>query len=216
MKFVILSALVGLSWSGGAHLLWRWTAWICFFSYVFHQRQPGTGFPALVQHCRGSYGQDLPHQLLAFPVAPPAANHSESTEHSTQGTGLQHHFSTVIDGVPLGVMSCLQCWKYNILLLFVTLQVFDSEQGVCPQRAVRMNSAFSPAVFPHQRSGNAARSLTSLTQHQNLWASLHSSFSWFVKLYSEYFWLYNSQCFFISHNSDFFCFTISLYLTIAT
>lgn len=57
-------------------------------------------------------------------------------------------------------------------------QVFDSEQGVCPQRAVRMNSAFSPAVFPHQRSGNAARSLTSLTQHPNLWASLHSSFSW--------------------------------------
>lgn len=57
-------------------------------------------------------------------------------------------------------------------------QVFDSEQGVCPQRAVRMNSVFSPAVFPHQRSGNAARSLTSLTQHPNLWASLHSSFSW--------------------------------------
>lgn len=57
-------------------------------------------------------------------------------------------------------------------------QVFDIEQGVCPQRSVRMNSVFSPAVFPHQRSGNAARSLTSLTQHPNLWASLHSSFSW--------------------------------------
>lgn len=61
-------------------------------------------------------------------------------------------------------------------------QVFDSEQGVCPQRAVRMNSVFSPAVFPHQRSGNAARSLTSLTQHPNLWASLHSSFSWWRNL----------------------------------
>lgn len=61
-------------------------------------------------------------------------------------------------------------------------QVFDNEQGGCPQRAVRMNSVFSPAVFPHQRSGNAARSLTSLTQHPNLWASLHSSFSWWVHL----------------------------------
>lgn len=66
--------------------------------------------------------------------------------------------------------------------IFVTSdpQVFDSEQCVCPQRAVRMNSAFSPAVFPHQRSGNAARSLSSLTQHPNLWESLHSSFSWWA------------------------------------
>lgn len=62
--------------------------------------------------------------------------------------------------------------------------MFDSEQGVCPQRAVRMNSVFSPAVSPHQRSGNAARSLTSLTQHPNLWASLHSSFSWWVHILS--------------------------------
>lgn len=56
------------------------------------------------------------------------------------------------------------------------LQVFDSEQVVCPQRAVRI---FSPAGFPHQRNGNAARSLTSLTQHPNLWESLHTSFSWY-------------------------------------
>ncbi|XP_026083800.1 folliculin-like [Carassius auratus] len=82
------------------------------------------------QHCHGSHGQYLPHQLLAIP----AANHSESTEHSTQVSPM------------------------------------------CPQRALLMNSTFSPAVFPHQRSGNAARSLTSLTQHPNLWASLHSSF----------------------------------------
>lgn len=73
-------------------------------------------------------------------------------------------------------------------------QVFDSEQGVCPQRAVRMNSVFSPAVFPHQRSGNAARSLTSLTQHPNLWASLHSSFSWWADL----------QTAFLSHTSIWF------------
>ncbi|XP_052473645.1 folliculin [Carassius gibelio] len=81
------------------------------------------------QHCHGSHGQDLPHQLLAIP----AANHSESTEHSTQVSPM------------------------------------------CPQRTLLMNSTFSPAVFPHQRSGNAARSLTSLTQHPK--ASLHSSFS---------------------------------------
>lgn len=69
---------------------------------------------------------------------------------------------------------------FHLSCTCLTHQVFDSEQGVCPQRAVRMNSVFSPAVFPHQRSGNAARSLTSLTQHPNLWASLHSSFSWWV------------------------------------
>jgi len=67
-------------------------------------------------------------------------------------------------------------------------QVFDNEQGVCPQRAARMNSVFSPAVFPHQRSGNAARSLTSLTQHPNLWSSLHSSFSWWVNILSARPW----------------------------
>lgn len=131
----ISSAFAGLSWSRRAHLLWRRTAWICFFSYVFHQRQPGTGLPALVQHCRGSYGQDLPHQLLAIPVAPPAANHSESTEHSTQGTGLQTHFSTVIDGVPLGVMSCLQCWKYNILLCLLPCRCL-TVSSVCVLRGV--------------------------------------------------------------------------------
>lgn len=70
-------------------------------------------------------------------------------------------------------------WAHTFLCIFLQ-QVFENEQGVCPQRSVRMNSVFSPAVFPHQRSGNAARSLTSLTQHQNLWASLHSSFSWWV------------------------------------
>lgn len=106
--------------------------------------------------------------------------------------------------------------KIQCFVLFVTLQVFDSEQCVCPQRAVRMNSAFSPAVFPHQRSGNAARSLTSLTQHQNLWASLHSSFSWCVKLYSEYFWLYNSFCDLISHNVTLFLIIATLRLTIVT
>lgn len=79
-------------------------------------------------------------------------------------------------------------------------QVFDGEQGVCPQRAVRMNSVFSPAVFPHQRSGNAARSLTSLTQHPNLWASLHSSFSWWPDLLTAFLshtgvWFsWNSSC----------------------
>ncbi|KAA0703106.1 Folliculin BHD skin lesion fibrofolliculoma protein [Triplophysa tibetana] len=83
----------------------------------------------------------------------------------------------------------INSWPFLLRHLRLTIQslqgtalkVFDSEQSVCPQRAVRMNGAFSPAVFPHQRSGNAARSLTSLTQHPNLWASLHSSFSWLLK-----------------------------------
>lgn len=56
------------------------------------------------------------------------------------------------------------------------LQVFEAEQFGCPQRAQRMNTAFTP--FLHQRNGNAARSLTSLTNDENLWACLHTSFAW--------------------------------------
>lgn len=56
------------------------------------------------------------------------------------------------------------------------LQVFEAEQFGCPQRAQRMNTAFTP--FLHQRNGNAARSLTSLTSDDNLWACLHTSFAW--------------------------------------
>lgn len=55
-------------------------------------------------------------------------------------------------------------------------QVFEAEQFGCPQRAQRMNTAFTP--FLHQRNGNAARSLTSLTSDDNLWACLHTSFAW--------------------------------------
>lgn len=55
-------------------------------------------------------------------------------------------------------------------------QVFEAEQFGCPQRAQRMNTAFTP--FLHQRNGNAARSLTSLTDDDSLWACLHTSFAW--------------------------------------
>uniref|UniRef100_A0A8C8YTW7 Folliculin n=1 Tax=Prolemur simus TaxID=1328070 RepID=A0A8C8YTW7_PROSS len=55
------------------------------------------------------------------------------------------------------------------------LKVFEAEQFGCPQRAQRMNTAFTP--FLHQRNGNAARSLTSLTSDDNLWACLHTSFA---------------------------------------
>lgn len=55
-------------------------------------------------------------------------------------------------------------------------QVFEAEQFGCPQRAQRMNTAFTP--FLHQRNGNAARSLTSLTNDDSLWACLHTSFAW--------------------------------------
>ena len=78
-------------------------------------------------------------------------------------------------------VACGMFCPYHFRVTSCAPQVFDNEQGVCPQRAVRMNSVFSTAVFPHQRSGSAARSLTSLTQHPNLWASLHSSFSWSVQ-----------------------------------
>ncbi|KAK7147631.1 hypothetical protein R3I94_010218 [Phoxinus phoxinus] len=101
--------------------------------------------------------------------------------------GFQRWYSIVV--VAMDRIYLINSWPFLLRHLRLTIQslqntalkVFDSEQCVCPQRAVRMNSAFSPAVFPHQRSGNAARSLTSLTQHQNLWASLHSSFSWLLK-----------------------------------
>ncbi|XP_067305091.1 folliculin [Pseudorasbora parva] len=101
--------------------------------------------------------------------------------------GFQRWYSIVV--VAMDRIYLINSWPFLLRHLRLTilslqntaLKVFDSEQCVCPQRAVRMNSAFSPAVFPHQRSGNAARSLTSLTQHQSLWASLHSSFSWLLK-----------------------------------
>ncbi|XP_054637215.1 folliculin isoform X2 [Dunckerocampus dactyliophorus] len=101
--------------------------------------------------------------------------------------GFQRWYSIVM--VAMDRIYLINSWPFLLRHLRLTIQslqstalkVFDGEQGVCPQRAVRMNSVFSPAVFPHQRSGNAARSLTSLTQHPNLWASLHSSFSWLLK-----------------------------------
>ncbi|XP_023685889.1 folliculin isoform X3 [Paramormyrops kingsleyae] len=101
--------------------------------------------------------------------------------------GFQRWYSIVI--VAMDRIYLINSWPFLLRHLKLTIQglqntalkVFDSEQCVCPQRAVRMNSVFSPAVFPHQRSGNAARSLPSLTQHPDLWASLHSSFSWLLK-----------------------------------
>ncbi|XP_066538306.1 folliculin [Hoplias malabaricus] len=101
--------------------------------------------------------------------------------------GFQRWYSIVM--VAMDRIYLINSWPFLLRHLKLTIQslqstalkVFDSEQGVCPQRAIRLNSAFSPAVFPHQRSGNAARSLPSLTQHPNLWSSLHASFSWLLK-----------------------------------
>nr|XP_061813709.1 folliculin-like [Nerophis lumbriciformis]XP_061813718.1 folliculin-like [Nerophis lumbriciformis] len=101
--------------------------------------------------------------------------------------GFQRWYSIVV--VAMDRIYLINSWPFLLSHLRLTIQslqstalkVFDGEQGVCPQRAARINSVFSPAVFPQQRSGNAARSLTSLTQHPNLWASLHSSFSWLLK-----------------------------------
>ncbi|XP_053327374.1 folliculin [Spea bombifrons] len=59
------------------------------------------------------------------------------------------------------------------------LKVFEAEQFGCPQRPLRINTAFTP--FLHQRNGNAARSLSSLTNDDNLWACLHTSFAWLLK-----------------------------------
>uniref|UniRef100_A0A1A8HJN6 Folliculin n=1 Tax=Nothobranchius korthausae TaxID=1143690 RepID=A0A1A8HJN6_9TELE len=101
--------------------------------------------------------------------------------------GFQRWYSIVV--VAMDRIYLINSWPFLLRHLKLTIQslqstalkVFDTEQGICPQRGLRMNSVFSPAVFPHQRSGNAARSLTSLTQHPNLWASLHCSFSWLLK-----------------------------------
>lgn len=73
----------------------------------------------------------------------------------------------------------LGCWLLLSLRVFplpLVCQVFEAEQFGCPQRAQRMNTAFTP--FLHQRNGNAARSLTSLTNDDSLWACLHTSFAW--------------------------------------
>ncbi|XP_057690424.1 folliculin [Corythoichthys intestinalis] len=101
--------------------------------------------------------------------------------------GFQRWYSIVM--VAMDRIYLINSWPFLLRHLSLTIQslqstalkVFENEQGICPQRAVRMNSVFSPAIFPHQRSGNAARSLTSLTKHPNLWSSLHSSFSWLLK-----------------------------------
>ncbi|XP_077454222.1 folliculin isoform X2 [Stigmatopora argus] len=101
--------------------------------------------------------------------------------------GFQRWYSIVM--VAMDRIYLINSWPFLLRHLRLTihslqstaLKVFENEQGICPQRAVRMNSVFSPAIFPHQRSGNAARSLTSLTKHPNLWSSLHSSFSWLLK-----------------------------------
>ncbi|KAK3551251.1 hypothetical protein QTP70_013978 [Hemibagrus guttatus] len=98
--------------------------------------------------------------------------------------GFQRWYSIII--VAMDRIYLINSWPFLLRHLKITiqslqstaLQVFETEQVVCPQRAERI---FSPASFPHQRNGNAARSLTSLTQHPNLWASLHTSFSWLLK-----------------------------------
>lgn len=88
-------------------------------------------------------------------------------------------------GVGTGFRAALGCWlgAHGRLAAVLgyrapssVLQVFEAEQFGCPQRAQRMNTAFTP--FLHQRNGNAARSLTSLTSDDNLWACLHTSFAW--------------------------------------
>lgn len=169
--------LSGVSGPWRAHFLWRRATRLRLLAHLLHQRQFGQGLPALVQHCHGSNGQDLPHQLLAFSVTPPQTHNTEPAKHSPQGRLYQPLFRCLTLKSLIPQVIAVSSSNFSSLY-----QVFDNEQGGCPQRAVRMNSVFSPAVFPHQRSGNAARSLTSLTQHPNLWASLHSSFSWWVHL----------------------------------
>lgn len=63
----------------------------------------------------------------------------------------------------------------------LALKVFEAEQYGFPQRSQRINGAFTPGSFLHQRNGNAARSLPSLTDETHLWPSLHTSFSWLLK-----------------------------------
>lgn len=100
--------------------------------------------------------------------------------------GFQRWYSIVM--VAMDRIYLINSWPFMLHHLRLTIQslqstslkVFESEQGGCPQRAVRMNNVFSPQCL-YQRSGNAARSLTILTDHPSLWASLHSSFSWLLK-----------------------------------
>ncbi|XP_066568765.1 folliculin isoform X2 [Amia ocellicauda] len=101
--------------------------------------------------------------------------------------GFQRWYSVVM--VTMDRIYLINSWPFLLTHLRQTigslqstaLKVFDSEQGVSGQRSVRLDSVFSPAVFPPQRSGNAARSLPSLTQHPSLWESLHCSFTWLLK-----------------------------------
>uniref|UniRef100_UPI00358E5790 folliculin n=1 Tax=Myxine glutinosa TaxID=7769 RepID=UPI00358E5790 len=74
----------------------------------------------------------------------------------------------------------VSCWPFLLARLRCLIEelqtranaVFEAEQAEVGQRALRMNSAFAPG---------AARSLSSLTQHHDLWAAMHTSFTWLLK-----------------------------------
>ncbi|CAN0012848.1 unnamed protein product [Lampetra planeri] len=101
--------------------------------------------------------------------------------------GFQRWYSFIV--VTMDRIYLINSWPFLLAKLkaFIddlqskAMRVFDSEQAECPQRALRINTAFTPGSYLHQRNGSAARSLLSLTADDDLWAHLHTSFAWLLK-----------------------------------
>ncbi|XP_049558082.1 folliculin isoform X2 [Orcinus orca] len=151
-------------------------------------RSLAAGHPGYISHDKETSIKYVSHQHpnhpQLFSIVRQACVRSLSCEDSL-ARGFQRWYSII--AIMMDRIYLINSWPFLLgkirgiidELQGKALKVFEAEQFGCPQRAQRMNTAFTP--FLHQRNGNAARSLTSLTNDDSLWACLHTSFAWLLK-----------------------------------
>ncbi|XP_028342308.1 folliculin isoform X3 [Physeter macrocephalus] len=151
-------------------------------------RSLAAGHPGYISHDKETSIKYVSHQHpnhpQLFSIVRQACVRSLSCEDSL-ARGFQRWYSII--AIMMDRIYLINSWPFLLgkirgiidELQGKALKVFEAEQFGCPQRAQRMNTAFTP--FLHQRNGNAARSLTSLTNDDGLWACLHTSFAWLLK-----------------------------------
>ncbi|KAM9045505.1 folliculin isoform 2-T3 [Megaptera novaeangliae] len=151
-------------------------------------RSLAAGHPGYISHDKETSIKYVSHQHpnhpQLFSIVRQACVRSLSCEDSL-ARGFQRWYSVI--AIMMDRIYLINSWPFLLgkirgiidELQGKALKVFEAEQFGCPQRAQRMNTAFTP--FLHQRNGNAARSLTSLTNDDSLWACLHTSFAWLLK-----------------------------------
>ncbi|XP_040830475.1 folliculin isoform X2 [Ochotona curzoniae] len=151
-------------------------------------RSLAAGHPGYISHDKETSIKYVSHQHpnhpQLFSIVRQACVRSLSCEDSL-ARGFQRWYSII--AIMMDRIYLISSWPFLLgrvraiidELQGKALKVFEAEQFGCPQRAQRMNTAFTP--FLHQRNGNAARSLTSLTSDDTLWACLHTSFAWLLK-----------------------------------